>query len=350
MTQLRTPVRKALTPNAEAAVYRDQLLTDFSIAHDQDMTDTLASTVFPVVPVELQSAPYMVWPVGAFLRDEMRPRGLGKEPELASGYTLSKDSYYCEEWALADTLDDRQRANSPSSLRLEENIVRKLTNAGIIRRERDWVENFYKPGVWTHDLTGVTTGADDVTTILQLDQAAANPIKVFRKLIRRFSFATGRKPNVAVIGVDVFDTLADDPEFLERTKYTSNAMPGGEDATRQIIANILGVPRIVVPENVYDVRAEGQEGHQLEYIAPTKDIGLFYAAPNAGLNTATAGVRFAWTGLIADEPDVAGEGFGGAIDRARLPTSYSDWFAIRMAFDQKATAKDLGMFIEDAVS
>ena len=35
MTQVRTPVANRSHPNSEAAVYRDQLLTDFSIAHDQ---------------------------------------------------------------------------------------------------------------------------------------------------------------------------------------------------------------------------------------------------------------------------------------------------------------------------
>lgn len=351
MTQVRTPLIKSLTPNSEAQVYRDQLLTDFSIAHDQDMTDTLASTVFPVVPVMRQSSPYTVWPIGAFLRDEMRPRGLGKDPELASGYEMSKDSYYCEEWALADVIDDRQRANTPDGgTRLEQNVTTKLTNAGIIRRERDWVENFYKTGVWSTDMQGVASGADDVTTILRLDEAAANPIKIFRKILRRFKKRTGRKPTVAVIGPDVFDVLADDPEYIERSKYTANVMPMGEDATRQIIANLLGIPRIVVPESIFDNSNEGQPGYSRDYIAPAKDIGLFYADPNPGLNVATAGARFAWTGLIADEPDTAGEGFGGAIDRARLATAYSDWFAIRMAFDQKVTSRDLGLFIEGAVS
>lgn len=348
MTQIG--IRKALTPNAEAAVYRDQLLTDFSIAHDQDMTDTLASTVFPVVPVTRQSAPYMVWPRGAFLRDEMRPRGLGMEPERASGYKQSRDSYHCEEWALADVLDDRQRANTPNTLTLEQNVVRGLTNAGIIRRERDWIDNYYKSGVWSTDLQGVAANADNVETILQLDQAAANPIKIFRKLLRRFGFRSGKKPNVAVIGVDVFDVLIDDPEYIERTKYTASAAPGNDDANRRMVAAILGIDRVIVPENVYDTAKEGQEVHDLEYIAPTKDVGLYHAAPNPGLNVASAGYRFAWTGLIADEPDVAGEGFGGAIDRARLATAYSDWFAIRMAFDHKVTSADLGLFIEGAVS
>ena len=137
------------------------------------------------------------------------------------------------------------------------------------------MENFYKTGVWSTDMQGVASGADNVTTILRLDEAAANPIKIFRKILRRFQFRTGRKPNVAVIGVDVFDTLADDPEYIERSKYTAKVMPMGEDATRQIIANLLGITRIVVPESIFDNSNEGQPGYAREYIAPTKDIGLF---------------------------------------------------------------------------
>lgn len=346
--QTATGLSKADYPSTAEGLY-DPFLTNLSIAHDETLADELSSTVFPTLPVQLRSGQYFKWPRGAFLRDQMRLRGLGKEPELAAGWEVSKDTFYCEEWALADVIDDRQRSVvAPVGDELEQASVRMLTNAAIIRRERDWIDSFFKTGVWNYERTGVTTVTDPNTQVLQITESSVNSIRYFDDLLDNFELESGHRPNVAVLGPDVFRAIVHDPEYIERVKYTTGGLPGDTSNRRRIVAAVLGLDRVVVPRQVWNVAKEGLP-NQLELIVPRKDMGLFYSPTTPGLKTESAGYRFAWTGLVPEEAGT-GQFFSNRIERDRLKRAKSDWFGIYTAFDHKVVASDLGVFLRNIVA
>jgi hypothetical protein len=179
----------------------DRVLTNVSIAYAQNASGFIASSVFPPVPVEQQSGHYDVYPRGFFLRDEVKPRPLGGELELASSGKPTPQPYFCVEQGLADTIDDRQYANARGRFDLQRDTIEGLTQKLMIRQDREWVDTYFKPGVWSQDYTGVATVTDPATQVLRLDESAADPVKSFRKYKRDMELKTGRSFNVAVMGV-----------------------------------------------------------------------------------------------------------------------------------------------------
>lgn len=342
-----TNLRKADTPERGEAQY-DPYLTNFSVAYEESISDELSSSVFPTVPVERDSGQYYVLPRGQFLKDQLKPRGMGKEPELIEGWKLARDNYFCEERSAADVIDDRQRKMVATGDQLEENSVRMLTNGAIIRRERDFIDNFMKPGVWATNYVGVSTVTDPATQVLKITESGVNTIRFFDDLLEDFAERTGYRPNVAVVGPGVYREVIHDPEYIERVKYSQSALPGNEGNRRRIVADVLGLEKIVVPRQVWNVAKEGQET-QLQLLAPKNDIGLFYAPDTASVNTVTAGVRFAWTGLIPEEAGAMSGALTNRIERDRLARAKSDWLAIFTASQHKRIAADLGIYIKDLV-
>ena len=347
MTQTASGLRKADTPQRGDAQY-DPYLTNFSVAYEESISDELSSSVFPTVTVERQSGNYWVIPRGQFLKDQLKARGMGKEPELIEGWTLAQDSYFCEERSAADVIDDRQRNMVTTGDMLEEGSVRMLTNAAIIRRERDFIEQYMKPSVWATDYVGVSTVTDATTQVKKITESGVNTIRFFDDLLEDFAERTGYRPNVAVVGTKVYREIVHDPEYIERVKYSQSALPGAESNRRRIVADVLGLDKIVVPRQVWNVAKEGQ-ATQLELMAPKNDIGLFYAPDTATANTVTAGVRFAWTGLIPEEAGALSGTLTNRIERDRLNRAHSDWFAIFTASQHKRIAADLGIYIRNLV-
>ena len=323
-------------------VFVDTLLTNVSIAYDVEMQGQVAGSVFPAVPVQKQSASFLTFPRHYFLRDEMQPRGLGKEPERASGFETTPQSYDCIEWGLSDVIDDRTLTNSTGVYDVRRQKTRNLTMRAVIRRERDWAEKFFKPGVWGTQLTGSATGSG-ADEFIQFDQAASDPLVWFDERMDAFELRTGYRPNVAVMGSKVYRTLKHHPEIIDRIKNTERGV-----LTRELIQTLLELDRVVVARSVWSAGKEG-ELPAIQYVMPQNDMLLAYAPQDAGLEVPSAGYRFVWTGLIPGSVDANGA-YGGRIDRARLGTAYSDWMAIRMAFDQKKVADDLAEFYQGAVA
>jgi hypothetical protein len=318
----------------------DRILTNVSIAYAQAATGFVASAVFPPVPVEQQSGSYDVFPRGAFLRDEVKPRPLGGELELASSGKPTPQPYFCVEQGLADTIDYRQYANVRGRFDLQRQTIEGLTQKLLVRQDREWVSTYFKTDVWSQNYTGATSVTDPDTQALRLDEAAADPVKTFRKYKRDMELRTGVTLNVAVMGTDVYDTLLDNTDIIERIKYTQTGV-----IEEELLATMLGLDRIVIPAAVYNMAEEGLPD-DIRRIASPKDMLLAHAAPRPGLRTPSAGYTFVWTGLI---PGVS-SAWGGTAERARLPLRYSDWFGTRGAWDERIVAPDLGIFFKDIVS
>src|SRR5690606_21079802 len=82
-----------------------------SVAFTQDPNNYVADVVFPRVPSAKQSDYYATWPIEDLLRSNMQRRAPGTRAHQAD-YTVSKDSFFCDVWALAHYIDDQERANA----------------------------------------------------------------------------------------------------------------------------------------------------------------------------------------------------------------------------------------------
>jgi len=100
-------------PNNVSAntVHVDQLLSNVSVAFQQDASNFVASRAFPIVPVSKQSDKYVVIPRGDFNRDEMQKRADAAQSAGAT-FQLSDDNYFADVWALHFDLGKQTASNA----------------------------------------------------------------------------------------------------------------------------------------------------------------------------------------------------------------------------------------------
>ena len=94
-------------------------------------------------------------------------------------------------------------------------------------------------------------GAGNKTTLSGTSQwsdysGTSNPVTVAETAKEAIRQATGKRPNVCVMGAAVMAKLRAHPVIVDRMKYT-----GRDVATAEIIASLFGVDRVIVGESIY---------------------------------------------------------------------------------------------------
>lgn len=325
-------------PNPVPADLRvDQVLTNISIAYMQKAEDFVADRVFPRVPSQVKSDRYVVYDRADWFRNEMEKRAPGTE-SAGSGWRIDNTpTFSCDVWALHKDVDDQLKANQRPPVDLDRDATLWLTQQGLIRRDKEWVDSYFKTGVWTTDRTGVASGPTG-TQFVQWNQAASDPFNDVRLSIWNTKELTGFKPNTLVIGARVWQVLADHADLLERIKYTQGpAIP-----TPALVAQVLELDRVMIASGVEVTTEEGAASDTYAFIAG-KHALLAYSAPAPSLMQPSAGYTFTWDGLV-------GAGLGTRIKRFEVPHLEAERVEIDMAFDMKLVAADLGVFFSGAVA
>lgn len=323
----------AINQPGRGDVHVDRPLTQIAIAFAQNPEVFVADRVFPILPVAKQTDKYFQVPKGDWFRDEMKKRAPGALSAERT-HKMSTDSYSCDVWALHEMLSDQVRANYDSPLQADREITEGLTQAGMIRKERQFVTDFFGSGLWTTDQTGVDSASPSTNEVGRWDRADSTPIEDVRAGKRRVQARTGFRPNKMVMGREVFDALVDHPDLVGRLDRGQTT--GAAIVLRQNLAALFELDEILVMDSVYNSATEGA----------TDSIGLIggksallvYSAPTPGLYTPTGGYTFSWTGLLG-----AGA-LGMRMKRIRDEKRESDMIEIQMAFDQKLVHADLGQF------
>lgn len=311
-----------------AQIHIDQPLTNISVAYVQDAKNFIADRVFPSIPVEKQSNKYFVFDRTTFMRDQMQKRAAGEE-SAGTGYSLSNDSYFCDVFALHKDISDFDRANTDSPLDADRSATTLITQSGLVRKEVQWVADYFTTGVW---------GTDNTLATKWSDYASSDPIGDLDVAKLAILEATGQQGNVLVLGLRTFNQLKNHPDIVDRIKYTSARV-----VTEEVLASLFGVDEVLVPRSVADLVAEGKT--PAPALLHGKHALLLHRAASPGLETPSAGYTFTWTGLAAGFA-----GLGMAMEKFRMPQLKSDRIEGHCAFDFKAVAPSLGYFFNAAVA
>lgn len=324
------PARKVNDIQGELRV--DQYLTNFSVSWRQDQADFIAGRASTPIPVNNESDKYAIFPPGYFWRDEAERRPLGGRP-VQVRYKVENGQYLAEEWALEHTIDDRQRRNAASPYNLDETGVALLEGKQLIREDRIWAQKFWRPGVWTHDLTGGVH-------FTQFNDAASDPISYIDEIKTTFRLITAKRPNTLVLGANVKSALRSNPDIIDRIKYTQRGV-----ADNDVLSGLFEIANVYEVASVYNAANEGADD-DFEFIADPNAMWIGYIEPTPMMDAPTAIARFGWTGLI---PGATADS-GGVITRGRDNRAYTDWIHSRNAFDYKLVSPDLGIYFSAAVA
>ena len=145
--------------------------------------------------------------------------------ESAGGtYQIADDNYYCRVYGYHKDVADQIRANQDQPINLDREATDFVTLKGLIRRERSWVDKFFKGGIWTFDIDGEAarsaafdpSGANADNNLMFWNNAASTPIEDIRLVKRAIGESTGFRPNTLTLGRPVFDTLLDHGDIVGR--------------------------------------------------------------------------------------------------------------------------------------
>lgn len=313
-------------------------LTNISIAYMQKASNFVADRIFPNIPVQKQSDLFWTFDQGDFNRDEMKERAPATESE-GGDFRVGQDQYYAPVYAFHKDIADEVRANADSVLAPDRMATNFVTNKALIKREKLFVTQFFATGIWGFERAGVASG-ETGTQYRRWDDAASTPIEDVRRAKREMMEQTGFEPNKLVLGRKVYDALLDHPDIIDRLNRGQTTGPAM--ANKAALAALFEIETIEVMNAVENTAKEGQTAvHQF---IGGKHAMFVYAAPEPGMETASAGYTFSWTGHLG-----AGAR-GGRIRSFRMELIKSDRVEIEMSFVQKKIGGSLGYFFKDAVS
>lgn len=308
-----------------------------------DQSEFIASQVFPIIPVQRRSGNYWTFNKDSWLRAEAQERA-PSTPSVGSGFTVSQGAlYYARRYAIHKDVDYETRAENEANGFFDIDAVstRWVTRQLLLKRELLWANTYFRTGVWTTDMNGVSA-APGAGQFLRWDNANSTPIDdVTGKALDVYEL-TGFKPNTLVLTPRGRRALRRNPQILDAAKSIAN-YTGEPMVTDALLAEVLEVERILVASALVNNAPEGSAAQ----IAPLfgKNALLVYASQDPNLEMPSGGYTFTWNGYLQD----------GGFEGNRVTTFFmeeirSDRIEGEMAFDMRIVAPDTGVFFSSIIA
>ncbi len=305
-------------------------LTQISVAYIQDQNQFVAPKVFPVIPSTAQAGQFPKYDKGDWLRVVAKKRAPATE-SVGGGFNISLGGkFFCDKFSVHKDVPDEASSGAFDVLDVDRSAAQWASQQVMMCRELEWIDTYFKPGVWATDFTpGTLWGVGGSTPINDV----LNQIIVGQE-------ATGQKYNTLVMGPRVWLRLQGNADFISRINGAST-VANPALMTLETLKGILGLDNIYILNAVHVTTAEGQAATSA-FMASNSAL-LTYVNPNPGLLQASAGYTIAWT--------FPGAGAGGNIvKRYRIEEIDAVRVECTMYADHVVLAPDLGVFINGAVS
>lgn len=296
-------------------VHIDTAMTNVSIAYKND--NYIADQIFPAVPVNKISGKYFVYTKADWLRNEAGVRAPATVGPI-SEYSLTAGTYACKEISHGKWVPDEVVENADMPIQPRRDATEFSTDKVLLYREVDVAADVFGTG-WATSSTPGTLWDDDASDPI-------NDVEVGREAIVAL---IGREPNVMVIGRNVWTDLRHHPDLLDRIKYTQTGT-----MTTQLLANLLGVPKLLIGNAIYTTTAEGQTA-TYSFIWG-KHAWLGFVAPNPSLLTPSAGYTFTWHNRVTEN--------------IRQDITKANLVRVTWHYDTKVTATDAGYLFKSCVA
>ncbi len=311
-------------------VHVNRPLTNIATAYLQSETNFITNRVFPIVPVDNKSDVFFALDKDDFRRDNLVQRQPATE-SAGGGYRLSSnDTYNCLVYAWHIDIPNQLRAAADVPLNLDLNAIQFIMQTIMIGKERKWVADFFKTGVWDTDAVGAT----DFT---QWDQADSDPEADVQAGKESVLQRTGNMPNTLVVDFKTHNALKRHPLIQERFKYTSN-----QSVTEEMIAKFFELDRYLVGKASYN--SADEEATAVNAMILGDNALLLYVPESPGILVPTAGYTFVWRGLTGMSD------LGVAVSSFNLDKEKALRVEGEFAYDQTAIGTDLGYFFSNTLA
>ena len=267
-----------MAPITQQDVVVDPALSQVSIKYSNDTF--IADMIFPVLMVGKQTGKYYVYDKSNLRIDKtLRSAGsASNEVDFGVGPT---GLFSCDDHALkgfvADEIQDQADAALNPLIDETETVTEKL----LLDREL----------ALSTLISNTANIGQNVTLSLNSqwsDYSNSDPISDVRTARTTVHQNTFRKPNVMIMGKQVFDMLAEHPQIIERVKYSQLGV-----LTAELLARVFQVEKILVGEAGSNTAMEGQTD-SMSYVWG-KNCWLAYIAPKVSIKQVTFGYTFTYS-------------------------------------------------------
>lgn len=335
--ELQARIVKGWTPN--------RYLTNMSMAFFANASDYVATSIFPICPVDLSTGYYYIYNKGDLARDHVhRKPKFGKVAPAQMGHTDS--TYRCEVDQIIVGIDqigaqNYQRSNVPPSIDPKRAKNRFVVDQQLLHLDITFANSFFKTSVWENEFEGIASGATaGGSQFIKFSDANSDPIKFFDARKRQIRLDGRRTPNKLTLGYDTFLALKEHPDLLERVKYTgSTANPA--QVNERVLAELFGVDEIKVLYATYNAAEEGQDD-DMQFICEPDGALLSYTTPSPRIDEPSAGYIFTW--------DMLGNGNFMATDTFEGEGgTHSEFMEGLLSTDMRKTCDDLACYMKKCV-
>lgn len=322
-------------------VHINTALQNILVAYMQDPGDYVSSVIAPTVPVTKQSDYYFEWKRDSFFRNDVRKRAPGTQAPATTMDLLKSGPYFSDVYDLAFEIADETQGNADTPLSLDMSAVEQLAQQHKINQDASFVTNFFTTSKWTgvdgtlgHDITGSTSVG--TRQVIRWDLAGSTPLEDVKAQSVNIRRRTGKKPNVLILGADVTAGLLNNPEIVDRVKYTQLGF-----LDLQLLAAAFGVDKVVDAAAIQNTATEGATFNPSFIFG--KGALLAYVEPNPGLMKASAMYTFAWRGYMGDSSDTV-------TFKYPVLERHVQRIEVFRSYDMRIVGADLGVYYTTIVS
>lgn len=300
-------------------MHQNSVLSGVSVMFEND--EMVADQVLPVVSVQKDSDVYY-----KYTRNWRLPKNSGKRAPGAEAaqveWGLTTSTYTCEEYALKDFVTEKQRDNADTPLNPQVDTTEAVTKLVMLLREKRVADVVTNSSNYTNNSS---LGGTDQWS----DSDDSDPIGDVRTAMNTVHKASGKTPNVMVVGKEVHNKLLDHPDILDRIKYSQRGV-----VNEDILAQVFDIDQYIVAKALYD-SSEESASESLAYIWG-KNVALLYVEPSPGLKKVSFGYQFQSRGF-----------------RTRMwreDETKNDWIEVEEKRDEHIISGDCGYLYQTVVA
>lgn len=231
-------------PTSSTAIQRPDLGT---LAYEYSLTAArqgmIADLIYPIFPVVDQSATYPIIPIEALLKlpDLKRSRRGGYNRD---DWEFADGNYACVEYGKEEPVDDVEAKLYARFFDAEEVAVTRATQQLLRGREKRVADRVFNATTFASFTDNVTTEWSTADT--------CTPRADVLDAVESVRNNTGLTPDSAIMAWKVFQNVLICKDFKDHVQYTVPVLTLPFEAQKQLVAQYLGVNRILVGNAVYD--------------------------------------------------------------------------------------------------
>lgn len=256
-------------------VYRAPLLSDAMVRYRND--NFIAEQVFPVLPVTKEQDYIFVFDKENLRAPKNSQRGLYDRAERVD-YGLSQTAMpTLVERALEQPVSWKVKNQAQDPLQPEISATNNLTEKLAIEKE-------VALATYLANTANVTQNTTLSGTSQWSDYTNSHPLVAIQSAADTVLQNSLKKPNIAVMGRQVFSQLRNHPDVIDRVKYTARAT---QEEIANALADLFDVDKVFVGTAGQNTAVEGQTD-SVSFIWG-KHFWLMYVAPVPAIETVSAG-------------------------------------------------------------